>query len=588
MKKIFESISGDIRIINELDLTSIVGKYSTETIESALIKIFLLKNNIKTSNHRLQKILKRSNQTALLDLNNFLSFKRINLDLPTLVKLFEMLHGDYEKRQSGTFYTPTFVVDFIVKSAIKHDAKVIDISCGCGSFLIGAIKQLERVTGKKRIYLIEHNIFGVDISPLAIEQTKLILTLFALLDGEDKVGIHFNLWSSDSLKFNFHKILQYAKLNNGFDVVLGNPPYSKLPDNYNIENVRSKFLTIVNDQTVPNLYVLFVELMISIVNKNYGSLGMILPLSLAYSSNRSIQKLRDIIDSTKGNWFFSFYDRSPDSLFGDNIKTRNCIAIADFSDKDNVSIASTKLIRWNSKIRNALFEKVDYQDLNNLTIQKYIPKISTSVEYNTFKLLLSSSSRFKEFITSLPIYKSKEGNHFNLYYYSTAYNWLPVFIELPKNNSVNQSDNRKKISLLSMQQVEVAYSILSSRLVYWLWLVIGDGFHVPENFINEIPLNPNNFSRKVIKQLQMLGRNLWNEAQKFPTVKINKGKSVHNLNMLRCVKMIEEIDKVILSELSIPPEFNSFLKRRYLEHVSAGRAEYKNMENLEDNLLYEE
>ncbi len=581
MKKIFDSTQSDSSPINELDLSAIVNIYPIEIIESALIKIFLLKNKIKTNNLHINKILKKCNEIALKDINNFLSSKKIDLDLHSIVKLFELLHTDTEKRQSGTFYTPSFVVDFIAKNTIKYDSKVIDISCGCGAFLIGAIKQLESVTRKKRIYLIEHNIFGVDISSVAIERAKSILILFALLGGEDKEEVHFNLWSSDSLEFSFQQVLERESLNGGFDVVIGNPPYSKLSNNYNLENVKSKFITCADNLSGPNLYVLFAELMISIVDKNKGSLGMILPLSLAYSSNKSIKILREIIHKSNADWFFSFYDRSPDSLFGDSVKTRNSIVIARFNKNNNNSIASTKLIRWNSKIRNSLFKKLEYQNLYNLQIEKYIPKISTRVEFNTLELLLASSNRFNEYLRppALNIMKEK----FILHYYPTAYNWLPVFIELPGRNVSNSSDNAKKITLMSLQQVEVAYSILNSRLVYWLWLVIGDGFHVTENFISEIPFNPNKFSQKAIKRLQELGHKLWSKSQNFPIVKLNKGKSVYNFNMLRCVKMIEEIDKIILLELSIPFEFNNFLNKRYLEHVSAGRSEYKNMVHLIGN-----
>lgn len=568
--------------INQPNLNPVISKYSTGEIEDALITLFINQEELTTNNFRLQTVLNRCNRTALLDLKSLLKVKKINLDLPILVKLFELLHSEKERKLSGTYYTPSLVVDYITTNSISRDSKVMDIACGCGAFLIGAIKRLEEVTGKSRINLIEKNIFGVDISQHAIERAKNILTLFALLNGEDRREIHFNLFCADSLTFNFHKILLENNLPQGFDVIVGNPPYSTLPKNYNISKISPKFKTVLTEGNPPNLYVLFVELMISIVNKSRGSLGVIIPLSLAYSSNKSIQKLRQIISSTNGEWFLSFFDRSPDSLFGDNVKTRNSIILSHFNSKIKNNIAVTKLIRWNSRIRNKLFDNITYQTIEDFACDQYLPKISTISELETLISLKSTKNKLRHFINPLPLLERERDSGY-LYYYSTAYNWLPVFKEPPNlyfQTTPEQANNSNKIQLPD-SNTDLLYAILNSRLVYWLWLVVGDGFHLTENFLNEIPVNPKSFSSSSLKALTRLGKKLWNKAKKYPIVKTNRGVRVYNFNMLRCAKIIEEIDKVIISELDIAPEFNKFLKNRYLEHVSAGRNNYRNKEYLE-------
>jgi len=133
------------------------------------------------------------------------------------------------KKAGGVYYTPTYIVDYIVKHTVgrllegktpKQAAglRILDPACGSGSFLIGAFKYLldwhlkeysehpekhrkELVQGrggewqlttaeKKRILLA--NIYGVDIDAQAVETTKLSL-LLKVLEGETSATIESQL-----------------------------------------------------------------------------------------------------------------------------------------------------------------------------------------------------------------------------------------------------------------------------------------------------------------------------------------------------------------------------------------------------------
>jgi type I restriction-modification system DNA methylase subunit len=128
------------------------------------------------------------------------------------------------KKAGGVYYTPQFIVDYIVKNTIGglckgktpnkvSKLKILDPACGSGSFLLGAYTYLLKwhrdyyteqkdkkrlkdkiyqgkggewfltIKEKKRILL--NNIHGVDIDPQAVEVTKLSL-LLKVLEGENK------------------------------------------------------------------------------------------------------------------------------------------------------------------------------------------------------------------------------------------------------------------------------------------------------------------------------------------------------------------------------------------------------------------
>jgi len=124
------------------------------------------------------------------------------------------------KKAGGVYYTPAYIVAYIVKNTIGKQVegkspkqlrgfRVLDMACGSGSFLLGAYQYLldhyrdwysahgpekypEAVwlqrnqwlltTTEKKLILTEH-IFGVDIDRQAVEVTKLSL-LLKVLEGE--------------------------------------------------------------------------------------------------------------------------------------------------------------------------------------------------------------------------------------------------------------------------------------------------------------------------------------------------------------------------------------------------------------------
>ena len=137
------------------------------------------------------------------------------------------------RKAGGVYYTPTYIVDYIVENTIgkllegkkpgprggASKLKIVDPACGSGSFLIGAYEYLLNwhrdryledgpdkhrdrlyegpggewhltIDEKKRILL--NNIYGVDIDPQAVEVTKLSL-LIKVLEGESEQSLQTQL-----------------------------------------------------------------------------------------------------------------------------------------------------------------------------------------------------------------------------------------------------------------------------------------------------------------------------------------------------------------------------------------------------------
>lgn len=246
------------------------------------------------------------------------------------------------KKAGGVFYTPAYIVDYILKQTVGEairgktpdeisKLKIVDPSCGCGNFLIGAYqwlldwhkyhysndKKISKqkketvltkqgyltIAEKKRILL--NNIYGVDLDSNAVEVTKLIL-LLKCMESETPCNtaatnitipaLHNTIKTGNSLSgnafagpkqtllpniesFNWSSEFPPVVASGGFDIVIGNPPYgaelTKDAQPYLLE----KYKVGITDTAA--LFMIQARRLL----KTGGFTGFIIPKSFTYASN---------------------------------------------------------------------------------------------------------------------------------------------------------------------------------------------------------------------------------------------------------------------------------------------------------------
>ena len=312
----------------------LLSKYDIEVIENTAIKILLDNHNIQsTKNLFINQKLKKVNNSLYLDLTNH--FKLTNLD--ELNKFFEELFNEEEKIKNGIVFTPEYIADFIVGNTIKHfnqNTKIIDPACGCGIFLISAIKKL-RTYKKSIIDIIENHIFGIDLKKENVERVKIIISIYSIFNGEDAKEIRFNLATNDSLFCDWIKEFNVGN----FDYIIGNPPYINnhdLKKDY-IQQLKDCFCT-TQDGTF-NIFYAFIEKSSHYLTAT-GIIGFIIPNNFIHI--KSAKKLRTYIkDNHLLNTIIDFKDNT---LFAPTL-TYNCLI---FLSKNNNSFKYSHI----SKINN--------------------------------------------------------------------------------------------------------------------------------------------------------------------------------------------------------------------------------------------
>ena len=220
--------------------------------------------------------------------------------------IYESNLAHNKRKALGEFYTPSSIVKHIL-SSVGYDKKfaienkkLIDFSCGSGSFLNQAIvilierfKTILKKTNiseftieedKSIILKIKENIVGIDINPIAciLCQINIHYTIFELYKKIKKTEQDYEL-PLFNIK-NFNALSLTGK--NYYDFVVGNPPYLFIRDITEEDKkiIKKRGFNSSNGQY--DYYQIFIELGIELL-KEGGLLGYIVPDSLLALSNRS-------------------------------------------------------------------------------------------------------------------------------------------------------------------------------------------------------------------------------------------------------------------------------------------------------------
>lgn len=284
-------------------------------------------------------------------------------------KGFTLAKDAKKRKEQGIYYTPDFIVDYIVKNALKpildkcgsvndlRKIKVLDPACGSGSFLIKALeviydkyKEFNNTADEStlKLTILMENIYGVDLDEQAVEITQLNLLINALcrrekfprldhikngnslISGTDEeLKRYFGKNFRDKKPFNWQEEFPEVFRQGGFDVIIGNPPYVVLDsDDESAKFFKHNFESSKGGKI--NLYKLFIEKSISIL-KDGGGFGFICP-SNYISSKDSVELRRLLLNET------------------------NLIEITEYVEKDKVftgvTQALTTLIFKKSKNKN--------------------------------------------------------------------------------------------------------------------------------------------------------------------------------------------------------------------------------------------
>lgn len=187
-------------------------------------------------------------KTGQLSLFDLYDFNIIPVEL--ISNIYERFLGVKKQKDDGAFYTPSFIVDYVLKYSIEpflnnnKYCKVLDPACGSGIFVVEALRRIIENNLNKRKYFDNdnelasylENVYGIDKNPEAIYVAifSLYITILDYKDPKTLRGFKFPLlynktfFAGDFFDDEIRKKLAIIK----FDYIIGNPPWGNIIDSH--------------------------------------------------------------------------------------------------------------------------------------------------------------------------------------------------------------------------------------------------------------------------------------------------------------------------------------------------------------------
>ena len=177
-------------------------------------------------------------------------------------------------------------------------------------------------------------------------------------------------WRTSHKPFHWFDEFYGTMSKGGFDVVIGNPPYVAKKE------VMQSYVPIgFRTADCPDVYATVVERSVNVCRAD-GRIAMIVPLSLTFRDQ--FTALRTLLqEECAANWFSSF-GRIPSALFSFDTRVRNTIWCGWKSSRAPATSFTTRLHRWYSVQRPALFETLSYTPFSADAFDGMVPKLGSS------------------------------------------------------------------------------------------------------------------------------------------------------------------------------------------------------------------
>lgn len=471
------------------------------------------------------------------------------------------------KRADGVFYTSADVAEYMMEGcldSLADSAKapvVFDPACGTGVFLRAALKGLRRrFKGESAFSLASGCLFGADIDPWSAPASAFVL-LADILAADGKAHgspadtwrrLRLNLACMDTLlidpatggtrgtgmeegaggRLSITEL--FPQLGEPPVVIVGNPPYADLGSRPDFETLGRTFRTLTTaPRAGSEIYVAFIEQLTRLAAGDRCAASLVLPISVACNGGPQFEAARKLIQETAGRWRFAFFDREPQALFGEDVKTRNTILFWSRDRTDtHAALASGPLHKWRGDRRAEMFRNIRFTGFEG-DIRKGIPRIDGQSQAAALQALNARWYHLGQAVHSVGrscLAETWGADDRTVFVGATAYNFLNVFLRPPTPMDLADgpalSENPlHAVRCASAEDALAVYGILASHLAYWWWRIHGDGFHVTRRFVVEFPFGLDALSGACADGLRESGAALWSVVKDDPVLSLNRGRT---------------------------------------------------------------
>jgi len=357
----------------------------------------------------------KTGQRSLFDIYDFSI-----IPIEFISNVYESFIGEENQKKSGAYYTPTFLVDYILKYTVdeyfkqnpsEYNCKVLDPACGSGIFLVETLRKLiaqyekvtkNTITSEQIKKLVKDNIYGIDynVNALQISVFSLYLTMLDYQNPSDIEKFKFpyllksdknknpNFFENDffDVDAEYNSILKDKKLN----FIIGNPPYGRSTiqkGSFTEKYINSNNISIGNRDIVQP-FMLRVK---DFVDKD-TKISFIVTSKILYNLQTKEFRTKHFFNQFKVNHILELSSVRHDIF--ENADTPVSIIFYEYSTakevlENTINYISMKPSPYFSKLKVLLLSKNDFKKVNQSKLLKndYLWKILVYGSYLDFNFI---------------------------------------------------------------------------------------------------------------------------------------------------------------------------------------------------------
>lgn len=346
----------------------------------------------------------------------------------------------------------------------------------------------------------------------------------------------------------------------GFDIVIGNPPYGAKYDNETKRYYKNTYVTANSIRGLQkgslDTYTLFIELGYDLLRRD-GSFAYIVPISL--TSSDSLTGVHRILMGNCDTIHISSYAVRPKPVF-ENAVVNTSILLFQKTGTPCQHLYSTKMHRRGNEFDlQKLIDNLQFVDVIGQTLYGRIPKIGSEIEKNILNKLFKQKKlgTLVKASGSPIIYRFAGGRYFKVV-----------------TNYSNGSSAERTIFFANKKIADAVGCILSSNLSFWFYQIFSDNLNWKTYEIENFTLPQ--LSTENIEYLDKLYSRYLTDIEAKANVRTTSGESTYNVDSFKEYKIvhskaiIDEIDDYICPLYGLTQEETDFIKNYELEFRLAG------------------
>ena len=397
----------------------------------------------------------------------------------------------------------------------------------------------------------------------------------------------FEYWKEISTPFHWFVEFPNVFEKDGFDVVIGNPPYiAKTKVSYNLDGHQTSDAT--------DIYAMCMERAMKVTSQD-GLYSMIVMLNLGFGNK--YESLRRILHERFPSRWISGYSNRPSMLFA-GTEVRNTIFIGKQGERH---LYSTGIRRWVTEFRSHLMptttynvvtpeedNALDWPFVHSHEIAKVLQPAWVTLESSTLK-----KGPSYELTDGVPSWDTSQGAMHPLFYMASARNWISVFNKVPPvieaDGKVVITSKLKVIWFRNKELRDLAFGLAASKWMFAWWAMRGDDFDVTQGDLNSFPVNLETIDEGLKKELLKASVALDKEMTsnlRFQKVTVSGGRllQVGNWDLTSCRRELEELDLLWARALNAESKYED-LQFQYYSTVKTDKSDSgSESDNLEDSL----